>query len=103
MRIIKELSEAIEDELDSAERYARDACVYKEEHPELAETLYNIALEEMRHVDLLHKRVVELIERYRKENGEPPSSMLAIYDFLHKRNVEWSNEIRGYLNRYREI
>lgn len=103
MRIIKELSEAIEDELDSAERYARDACVYKENHPELADTLYNISQEEMRHVDLLHKRVVELIERYRKENGEPPASMLAIYDFLHKRNVEWANEIRSYHARYREI
>jgi rubrerythrin len=103
MRIIKEISEAIDDELESAENYARNACVYKEDHPELAETLYNISLEEMRHVDLLHKRVVDLIERYRKEHGDPPAAMLAVYDFLHKRDIEWANEIRSYQNRYREM
>lgn len=101
MRTIKELSEMIEEELEGAEEYAKNACYYKEVHPELAKTFYDLSLEEMRHVDILHERVVELIERHRRDHGEAPAAMQAVYDFLHERNIEWANEIRNYQTEYR--
>lgn len=43
MKIIKELSEMIEDELEGAEYYAKQAVYLKEDHPSLAGTLYEIS------------------------------------------------------------
>jgi bacterioferritin (cytochrome b1) len=101
MKIIKELSEMIEDELEGAEEYAKNAIYYKEENPALAKTFYEISTEEMRHVDMLHGEVVALIEKHKREHGDPPAAMQAVYDFLHKRNIEWAAEIRRYQNEYR--
>lgn len=103
MKIIKELSEMIEDELEGAEEYAKEAIYYKAEHPELAKTFFELSIEEMRHVDILHGRVVELIEKHRKEKGEPPAPMMAVYEYLHKRNIEWANEIRSYQAEYKNV
>ncbi|MBR5202660.1 MAG: hypothetical protein IKW45_05295 [Clostridia bacterium] len=101
MKIIKELSEMIEDELEGAEEYAKAAVFYREEHPMLAKTLYDISTEEMRHVEMLHNEVVGFIEKHRKEHGEPPVAMKAVYDHLHERNIEWAKEIKLYQNEYR--
>ena len=101
MKIIKELSEMIEDELEGAEEYAKDAIYYKDENPALAKTFYEISIEEMRHVDMLHGEVVALIEKHKREHGNPPAAMLAVYEFLHKRNIEWAAEIRSYQNEFR--
>ena len=46
MKIIKEISEWIEDELEGAEDYAEAAVFYKEKHPDLARALYEISLED---------------------------------------------------------
>ena len=102
MKIIKELSEMIEDELEGAEEYAKMACYFKAEYPQLSKTLYEISTEEMRHMEMLHIEVVGLIEKHRKEHGEPPPAMLAVYDYLHKKNIEWANKIKLYQAQYRE-
>ena len=101
MTIIKKLSEMIEDELEGAEHYAKCALKYKEEHPTLAKTLYDISTDEMRHVGLLHTEVVSLIETYRKEHGEPPTAMKAVYDYLHEKQIEEANEVKMRQNQYR--
>ena len=102
MKTIKEISEMIEEELEGAENYAKNACYYKEVNPELAKTFYDISLEEMRHVDILHERVVELIERHKRDHGEAPAPMQAIYDFLHQRDIEWATKIKLYQSQYKE-
>jgi hypothetical protein len=101
MKIIQKLTDYIEDELDGAEEYAKEALLYKEENPTLAKSFYEISLEEMRHVDILHSRVVELIEKHRKEHGEPPAAMMVIYEHIHKKNIEWANEIKSYQAEFR--
>ena len=103
MTIIKKLSEMIEDELEGAEHYAKCAIKYKEEHPTLAKTLYDISMDEMRHVGLLHTEVVSLIEMYRKEHGEPPTAMKAVYDYLHEKQIEEANEVKMLQNQYKGI
>ena len=54
MKIIKALSEMIEDELKGAEHYVKCAIKNKVDNPALAETLYEISTQEMRHVNMLH-------------------------------------------------
>ena len=78
----------IEDEIEGAEHYAKLAVMHKADNPVLAKTFYDISTDEMRHVDLLHSEVVKLIEEHRKTKGEPPASMLAVYDYLHEKHIE---------------
>ena len=50
MKIIKQLVEMIEDELEGAEEYAKCAIKHKADHPMLARALYDISVQEMVHV-----------------------------------------------------
>lgn len=101
MKLIEELSEMIEDEIDGAEEYAEKAVELKAEHRKLADTLYELATEEMGHINRLHTEVVRLIEEYRKTSGDPPIAMMAVYDYLHKRHMERVAEIKRYQDIYK--
>lgn len=101
MKIIKELIEQIEDELDGAEEYAEDAAKHRTDHPELAQVYHDIALQELHHVDLLHGEVVKMIADYRKKNGEPPAAMLAVYEYMHEKFIKRDTEVRLMLDRFK--
>lgn len=94
MKVIKKLSEYIEEELGDSEKYVLKALEYKEKYPEVANTFYMLSLEELKHMQLLHEQVVKIIEAYRKESGDPPAAMQAVYDFLHKKYIQEVKEIK---------
>ena len=101
MEIIKKISKQIEEELEGAEMYAKCALKYREENPTLAKTFFDISMDEMKHVDLLHGEVVKLIERHRATKGEPPAAMMAVYEYLHEKQIEEANEVKMYQSQYR--
>ena len=101
MKIIKKISEMIMDEAEGAECYAKKALMYKDERPDIEKMFYNLANEELGHVNVLHNAVVELSEEYRKENGEPPEAMKAVYDYLHEKQIEEVAEVKSMLAEYR--
>ena len=102
MKLIETLSNKIEEELNDARSYVKMAIEVKDEHPELSRTLYNISTQEMEHMNLLHGEVTQIIKRYRETNGEPPADMMAVYDYLHKKQIEKSLEVKMLQTTYKE-
>lgn len=94
MKIIKCLSEYIEEEIHDSEKYIKKALAVKNEYPEVAELMNMLSGEEMKHMNLLHNMVVKLIENYRKTEGEPPAAMMAVYDYLHDKYIDEAKEVK---------
>ena len=92
----------IECEIEDASKYIEKALKYKEERPELAKMFYSLSMEEMEHMKKLHGAVVEIIEEYRKEHGEPPKEMLFLYNYLHEKHIDDAAEVRTMQAMYKE-
>ena len=101
MKLIRTLSEKIEDEISDAREYVKLALEVRDEHPELARSLYTISTQEMEHMAMLHTAIVDLIDQYRKEKGEPPEAMKAVYDYLHKRHIDDASEVKAIQTMYK--
>ncbi|MBP3697966.1 MAG: hypothetical protein J6J01_00585 [Oscillospiraceae bacterium] len=101
MRKIEILTDKISEELDDACSYIKLAHEYKDKDVELATLFYRLSNEEMTHMDLLHKRVVETIMSYKREHGEPPAAMEAVYNHLHKKHIEKAEKIVNMQNMYK--
>ena len=95
MKLIEILSEKITEEIHDAKSYAEMAMENRENYPELAQTLYDLSLEEMNHMARLHTAVAGIIEKYRKEKGEPPADMQAVYNYLHKKQIEKAARVKN--------
>lgn len=102
MKIIQLLSDYIEDEIDDATKYAKLALECKDEYPALATAVYKISDEEIKHMMTLHEMVVSIINDFRKKNGEPPESMLMLYDILHGKQIEHMAKAKAYQSMYKE-
>lgn len=92
----------IEDEIEGAECYVKMALKLKEERPELAKMFYNLSLDEMGHMSKLHDAVVDIITQYRKEEGEPPAAMMAVYEYLHNKHIDEAAEVKVMQGMFRE-
>ena len=102
MKLIECLSDMVEEEIADAKKYVKKALELKDEKRGLADALYNLSNEEMRHMGILHGEVVKLIEDYRKVSGDPPVEMLAVYDYLHKKQIEAAGEVKSLQSLYKE-
>ena len=94
MKIIEILSECIDEEITDSEKYARKALETKTDYPETAKVFYTLSLEELEHMNKLHNAVVYLINKYREEKGEPPKEMMAVYEYLHKKQIDRVSEVK---------
>lgn len=94
MEIIRKISEKIDEELHDAEKYIKCAYKVEEQYPQLANTYYQLSLEEMKHVTMLHESVVRIINEY-KQSHEVPPGMQTLYDYLHERQIKWAAKIKN--------
>ena len=95
MKLIKCLSEKIEAEIEDADEYIESAMRWKQEEPDTADLFYELSLEEMNHMERLHQEVVEIIEEYRKEHGDPPKEMMFVYNYLHERHIAEASKVKS--------
>lgn len=101
MKLIKSLEELIEDEIHDVKKYAKMATELKAEYPQLAQTLYTISTQEDGHQALIHGEVVKIIEAYRRQHGNPPEAMMAVYEYIHKRHIDALADARRYQDMYK--
>ena len=102
MKLIQELSENIDEEISDAIKYAKMALEYEEDYPALAEAVYKLSEEEMKHMNILHGQVTAIIDAYRKKNGEPPEAMKMLYDIMHRRQITHAAEAKAYQSMYKQ-
>ena len=102
MKLIKQLSRMIEEEIRDAEKYARCAIERKEDRPELARTFIQLAEQELGHMQMLHNAVVQLIEEQRRTQGEPPAGMMEAYDLIHEWQMDHAEEAQALIRRAKE-
>jgi Mn-containing catalase len=100
MEIIRRISEKIDEELHDAEKYIKCAYKVEDEFPQLADTYYQLSLEEMKHVTMLHDAVVRIINDYKKDN-EVPEAMQILYDYMHDRQIKWASKIKAKQEQYK--
>ena len=100
MQVIKCLSENIECTLDAAEENIKKAIKYKDEYPVAAKAFYTQSTILMDSIKGQHDAVVALIEAHRKEKGEPPAPMMAIYNYMHERQMNQAAAIKNLQDMY---
>ena len=88
MKTIKKISERISDEIQDAKDYTMLALEIRDDYPEMARVLYSIGVQEMEHMRMLHDGVQGVIQKYRLEHGEPPEKMMAVYEYLHQKQIQ---------------
>lgn len=49
----------------------------------------------------LHAAAVKLIEEYKTTHGDPPPAMLAVYNYLHDKNMHRAAEVKAAQALYR--
>ena len=103
MQIIEKLSSMIDEEIEDAMKYAKCAIAHKEDNPVMADMFIRLAEEEMKHMMMLHNQVVLIIEDYKRKNGEPPETMKAVYDILHKRHIDRAAESKAAISLYKGV
>ena len=102
MIAIKQLSDHISEEVEDACTYIDEALACKESDKDTADLYCKLAEEELNHMDLLHKRVVKVIEAYRASKGDPPPVMQARYDILHEIHMANARKVQLKIRLYKE-
>lgn len=101
MKIIEKLSDMIEEEISDAEKYAKCALEMKSDRPSLAQTFYNLATDEMKHMNMLHDEVTKIINEHKASGAEVPLDMMAVYDYLHKKQIEHATHVKIMMESYK--
>ena len=98
MKIIKEITEHIEEEMEGINEYIHFAGKVKHEHEYLYDAIITIIPQEIKHIEMLHESVVREInkerERLKSQGKEIPAFMLETWNDEHEEYVEEMAKIK---------
>lgn len=80
MELLEKLSDWAEDELSDVMKYTEESMEVKEKHPELSDTLQQIASQEEKHYEMLMNSLENIAEKKELSSDEK-----AVYCFIKKR------------------
>ena len=100
MRLIMKLSDRINEEIADAKWYAKHAIKFKSKHRSLADAMFQISQEEIRHAQMLHGEVTNIINEYRAIHGDPPEVMQQLYDYYHEQSIAAMDEAKNLQQMY---
>lgn len=104
MKVIKDLVEDIQEELEGSEHYAKLATQHKDDDRELADVYAKLANTELEHVNNLHSQVVRIIKDWKAKTGEEvPAAMEAVWDWEHARMVDTAARVKSLLDVYKGL
>jgi hypothetical protein len=103
MKILKDLIEKANDTMEEVEWYAEKAHHLRSEHKSLADTYIEIADMHVNIYNMLHKKMVMLIEEEKKKGVPVPSAMQAIWDYEHENLVKEFAQAKYLIEEYKKI
>lgn len=95
MIMVKELCKMIREELDDAEKYAKEYALNVESDSRLAEMFKRLANAELDHANMEHTEALRLI---RESGVEPPTSMKSVWEWEHELLLEKTAKIKSLLS-----
>ena len=102
MKLLKDLIEKADDTLDEIEWYAEKAHHLKADHRQVADTYIRIAEMHVTIYNMLHERMVETIEEYKRQGHTPPATMTAIWEYEHEKLVKEFAEAKYLIEEYKK-
>ena len=65
--------------------------------------LFNISMQEMEHMNMLHAATTDVIEKWRADHGDPPPEMMAVYDDLHEKQIDAAAKVKAMQAMYKAV
>lgn len=97
MHEIKHLAEGIREELDDAEKYAREAVKHAED-PEDASTYADLSRQELGHANRLYEMALRHIEKAKDAGLHPAEAEKAVWDWEHERMLDRAAHVKTLLS-----
>jgi hypothetical protein len=102
MKILKNLIEKADSTLEEIEWYAEKAHGLKDEHRQLADTYIKISEMHVSIYNMLHERMVSLINEEKAKGVKPPESMIEYWEYIHEKLVKEMLESKYLIEEYKK-
>ena len=97
VKLFKEITGYVMEELGDAEKYIKKAMCYKTTKPELAQMFYRLSMEEMGHYTM---ELAELQKMANPVTGNP--EMQLAYEVISEHSMDWERSIKMMQQMFRE-
>ena len=101
MKILKDLINKANDTMEEIEWYSEKAHHLKTEHKSLADAYIKIAEMHITIYNMLHDKMVMLIDEEKRKGVEVPATMQAIWDYEHEKLVKEFAESKYLIEEYK--
>lgn len=103
MKILKDLIEKADDTLEEIEWYAEKAHHLRTEHKPLADCYIKIAEMHINIYNMLHEKMVMLIEEKKSKDVAVPHEMQVIWDYEHQKLIKEFAEAKYLIEEYKKM